>query len=277
MPRTLTYVDRTLVTAGLERVWSTLDDLLSPLEAADWAGPSPLPGWDVKAIVAHVVGTESMLLGLEPTVPAVPETEWPPHVHNDIGAFNERWIEQYRATPPDELLEVFRSVTDRRGRALEAMTDEEWNAQSFTPAGLDTYGRFMRIRIFDCWTHDQDIRDAVGRAGNTSGPDVDLALQEMASAMPYVVGKLAGAPAGSDVTIRLTGDEARDFNVHVADRAALVDELPDPPDVVVSMPVATFVRLAGGRITPEQAYDSVALEGDETLGRRIVDHFNYTI
>ena len=34
--------------------------------------------------------------------------------------------------------------------------------RSFTPAGKDTYGRFMQIRVFDCWLHEQDIRDALG-------------------------------------------------------------------------------------------------------------------
>ena len=42
-----------------------------------------------------------------------------------------------------------------------------------TPAGPDTYGRFMRVRIFDCWMHEQDIRRAVGRPGHVEGPAVD--------------------------------------------------------------------------------------------------------
>ena len=40
------------------------------------------------------------------------------------------------------------------------MSQEEWDAESFTPAGKSTYGRFMQIRVFDCWLHEQDIRDA---------------------------------------------------------------------------------------------------------------------
>ncbi len=54
---------------------------------------------------------------------------------------------------------------------LTNMGDEDWNAVTMTPAGPDSFGRFMRIRIFDCWMHEQDIRDAVSR------PPSDAELQ----------------------------------------------------------------------------------------------------
>ena len=38
----------------------------------------------------------------------------------------------------------------------------QWNELTATPAGPDSYGRFMRVRDFDCWMHQHDIRDAVG-------------------------------------------------------------------------------------------------------------------
>ena len=67
----------------------------------------------------------------------------------------------------------------------------------------------MRIRTFDCWLHEQDIRDAVGRPGGEDGAAAALALDEMTSAIGYVVGKKAGAPQGSRVRFDLTGPAAR--------------------------------------------------------------------
>ena len=68
----------------------------------------------------------------------------------------------------------------------------------------------MRIRAFDCWLHEQDIRDAVGRPGGEEGPAAEAALDEIAAALGYVVGKKAGAPQGSRVRFELTGPAARD-------------------------------------------------------------------
>ena len=62
------------------------------------------------------------------------------------------------------------------------MDAEAWAAEGFTPAGTDTYGRFMRIRIFDTWLHEQDIRDAMDRPGHESGLPVELTLDEMSRA-----------------------------------------------------------------------------------------------
>ncbi len=156
------------------------------------------------------------------------------------------------------------------------MDQAAWEAESFTPAGQDSYGRFMRIRTFDCWMHEQDIRDALGRAGHEAGPAVELALDEMAAAMGFVVGKRAGAPAGAGVSFDLTGGAARRIHVAVADRASVVDSLAGPSTVELRMPVGTFTRLAGGRLAASAA-TGVEIRGDAELGQRILDNLAYTV
>ena len=216
--------DRTV--AALGEVWASLSDVLGELSVGEWELPSPLPGWSVQDNVAHIVGTEAMLAG-EPGPDVEIDREANAHVRNDIGAFNEQWVESLRAVPPNEVLSRFRELTAARLAALEQMSDDDWNAESFTPAGKDTYGRFMQIRVFDCWLHEQDVRDAVGRPGHESGVAVDVVLDEMATALGFVVGKKAGATAGQSVTFALTdsGAVVRELHVEVADRAAVVPAL----------------------------------------------------
>ena len=102
------------------------------------------------------------------------------------------------------------------------MSDDEWNALTLTPVGPDSYGRFMRVRVFDCWMHEQDIRDGVGRPASEAdlaGPAARLTLDEMVTSMGFVVGKLGKAPDGSRVAIELTGPLARTIRVAVDGRA----------------------------------------------------------
>jgi uncharacterized protein (TIGR03083 family) len=230
----------------------------------------------VQAIVSHVIGTENMLLGV--SLPAVTISESThPHVRNDIGGFNEAWVEALAADPPADVLARFRADVAKRKEALAATSDEKWDEIGFTPAGQDTYGRFMRIRVFDQWLHELDIRDAVGQPGGDSGPAAELGLDEMASAMGFVVGKKAGAPQGSRVRLVLTGEAARSINVEVAERAAVVDELSGPPTLTATMPAGVFARLGGGRADPATLRDQVTLDGDEQLGERLIANFGYTI
>ena len=68
------------------------------------------------------------------------------------------------------MLADLREVIAERRAALAGMDQAAFDAESFTPAGPDTYGRFMRIRVMDMWMHEQDIREAVGRPGHERGP-----------------------------------------------------------------------------------------------------------
>ncbi len=117
----------------------------------------------------------------------------PPHLNNDIGKFNEVAVVTRRDKSGPEVLAEFAIVAGERKAALKSMTEDDFDAESFTPAGQDTYGRFMQIRVFDCWIHEQDCREALGLPGHHRGPAVEVTLDEMTTAMGFIVGKKAGA------------------------------------------------------------------------------------
>jgi uncharacterized protein (TIGR03083 family) len=263
------------IVGALTEEWRLLRALVDGLTSDQWATPTCLPGWDVRDQIAHVIGTELMLTGT-PTPELAADTPMD-HVVNDIGRANEAFIADLRRQPTNELLDLYDETTASRTATLRAMTAEEFDAPSWTPAGNATYGRFMQIRVFDCWMHDQDIREALHLPGNTSGAPAEVALDEVSLAVGYLVGKKAGAPDGSLVTIELTGPIVRSFHVLVEGRAAVVDEPPRAPDAIVSLPSALFMRLAGGRVDPVYVLDQVRLEGDRLLGEQVASHLAYTI
>ena len=268
--------DRTV--AALDEVWSSITELLVGLDDEQWSVASPLPGWDVQDNVAHIVGTEAMLLGVEHPDVEIDRDELP-HVQNDIGVFNEVWVQHLRTKQPNEVLSVFEEYTGARLAALAEMSIDEWNAESFTPAGMDTYGRFMQIRVFDCWLHEQDIRDAVGVPGHENGLAVEVTLDEMATAMGFVVGKRAGASEGQSVTFELTDDGTvvRTIHVSVDGRAAVVESLPGPASAVLQLPVGVMMRLCAGRVALADLAGTSMRRGDLDLGERVLGSLNYTV
>lgn len=278
--RPVTKRDKSTVLAGLFAVWDDIDALLAGLSEAGWRAASPLPGWDVKALVSHMIGTESFLSGI-----AAPEPDTDvsalEHVRNDVGAMNECWVRHLGAHADADVLESFRAITDDRRAALTSLSDEEWDAVTMTPTGPDTYGRFMRIRVFDCWMHEQDIRVALGQPPSDdalAGPASSLAVDEIAATMGYVVGKLAKAPEGSRIEFELTGPLARTVRVSVDGRAAVVDDFAgEEPTATIRLDGLQFTRLAGGRpMCPARAQD-VELRGDEAVAAQVVEHLNFVI
>ncbi|QUR66757.1 maleylpyruvate isomerase family mycothiol-dependent enzyme [Mycobacterium spongiae] len=278
--RPLTVLDKSDVLAGLFAVWDALDALLAELSATDWQAPSPLPGWNVQALVSHIVGTESFLLGIAAPEPDI-DVSALAHVRNPIGVMNEIWVRRLSEEAGGEVFQRFREVTAKRRKALASLTDDEWNAATTTPSGPDTYGRFMRIRAFDCWMHEQDIRAALSRPSSDdelAGPASRLALDEISSSMGFVVGKLAKAPDGSRVLFELTGPVACDIRVSVDGRAQVVDDFGgQEPTATIRLDGLQFTRLTGGRpMSPARPQD-IDLDGDNDVAANIVERLKFVI
>jgi uncharacterized protein (TIGR03083 family) len=276
----VTVLDKDDVLEGLFASWDSIAALLAGLSEDEWRTATALPGWDIHAVVAHMVGTESMLLGLATPEPDV-DLETLAHVRNFVGAMNEPWVRSLRGESGAALLQRFRDVTAQRRAVLTAIPVEEWNAPTQTPAGPDSYGRFMRIRAFDCWMHEQDIRAALGRepsAAQLSGADARQSLDEMAASMSFVVGKKGQAPDGSRVLLQLTGPLSREIRVAVDGRAALVEDFGvAEPTTVVTLDGLQFTRLAGGRGPVSYRPADVEYAGDAVVGKRIVENLAYVI
>ena len=277
MSRSVTVLDKSDVLSGLFGTWDSLEELLGGLSEQRWRAPTPLPGWCVHDVVAHMVGTESSLQGISPPHADV-DLSTLGHVRNDVGAANEAWVRHLSSDPGVVLLQRFRSITAERRERLTAMPVDDWNAPTPTPVGVESFGRFMRVRLFDCWMHEQDIRDGVGAPSpdtDLSGPAARQSLDEIAATMGYVVGKLGKAPEGSRVAIELTGPLARTIRVAVDGRAQVVDDFGgQDPTSTIRLDGLLLARLAGGR-TDDTA--GVELGGDTEVGARIVEHLNFVI
>jgi uncharacterized protein (TIGR03083 family) len=270
-----TIVDKEATVELLRGAFTALGQLGSELSDSQWMTATCLPGWTVRDVVAHIIGTESMLCG-DPT-PDV-DISHLHHMNNPIAESNESWVESMRPLSTADLMARYESVTTRRLLALAAMSQSDFDAPSWTPAGKDeTYGRFMRIRHYDTYLHELDIRYAVGALRRHAEADMQSSLDEVATGLGYIVGRKAGLPDGSRVRIDLTGEVTRSFLVRIDGRAAVVETLDGEPNVDVRMPAGLFLRLTGGRRDDGAPLDEIRYRGDELLGRQLVANLAFTI
>ena len=269
-------LDKREIVDRLGGEFRALAALCSTLTEAQWEVATCLPGWTVRDVLSHVIGTEATLSG-EPA----PDLEIGhlDHVKNSIGEQNERWVESMRTLSGDQMLARFDDVTSGRMAALEAMSQADVDAPSWTPTGRDdTYGRFMRIRHFDCYVHEHDIRGAIGVPPREDVRDLRFATDEAAAGLGYVVGRKAAMPDGARVQIQLTGPLHRTFSVAVDGRATVVDAFDRPPTVGVSMPASLFLRLIAGRDDRfVDLDDRIRYTGDRSLGEQLVANLAFTI
>ncbi|MGH9302697.1 MAG: maleylpyruvate isomerase family mycothiol-dependent enzyme [Acidimicrobiales bacterium] len=261
----------------LDEEWSSISTLAHSLADGEWALPTDCPGWSVQDQLSHLSAFESQLLGREAPEHTAPEVA---HTRNPIGVANEKAVDYRRSWAPSRVVEEFDEATRGRVAALRAMTQDDLNAQSWTPTGPGTYRDLLAIRLFDAWTHEQDIRRATKRPGHLDGPVARHCLERCAMAMGFVVGKKAGAPEGSTVVFDIGDPTPAVLSIGVeAGRAKRLDEAPAQPTVRLVLDFETFALLGLGRIDPQRVLGTgqVSFVGDGDLGRKVVENMAFMI
>jgi uncharacterized protein (TIGR03083 family) len=258
----------------LAAVWQSIEDLCATLTPEQWALPTDCPGWSVQDLLSHMVGTESKILGR--SSPAhTPQNAG--RLPNAIAERNEVEVDYRRSRSGAQVLAEFREVTAARLTALRAMPEESFAREFDSPLGKMPYREFLRMRFFDCWIHEQDMRRALGRPGALEGPLARQGIDRLIAALPYVVGKKVGAPDGATAVFAISGPVGDTAAIGMEGRRAhRLDDVPAAPTVLLTMDTETFICLSCGRWDPRTTLQRgrVAIAGDEALGRDILEQLN---
>lgn len=252
---------------NLAIVWASIDQLCSGFPGTEWDLPTGCPGWTVKDQVSHLVDYEGRALG-RPGPQREPGPR--PHVKNELGRTNEIGVDARRPMPGTEVLIEFRQVTAERLVRLRRLTGQDLTAEAMTPAGAGTVADMLTLRVMDAWTHEQDIRRAVGRPGHAEGPVAAESLGYFTRFLPYLVGKRAAAPEGSKVVFRIAGRDP--VTIEVTGGRARTAADPHDATVTLAIPVPTFAALVGGR---SDAPGDTGISGDYELGARVLESLSF--
>jgi uncharacterized protein (TIGR03083 family) len=244
------------------------------LESYEWPLPTDLPGWSVQDNVSHVVAVEHELAG-RPLPDHAPDYEALSHVTNDFARHMEIGVDARRGVAPTELLAELRDLVAERIEVINGYPDDP-GFQIPGPMGTTrSLERALPIRAFDIWAHEQDVRRAVDRPERLTGPAAAASLERIVAALPMVLGKEAGLPAGTGIrfVIEPPGPAPAGLTVLVAVDAdglgRLVDDESATADVILTLPFEAFAKAATGRRRPGSGQLSVI--GDASLVERILD------
>lgn len=263
--------------AGLIETWrNAIADFVAlarDIPREQWDLPTDLAGWSVKDNVAHTAHLEAVLAGApEETVPVDPA----PHIKDLSGFYTEQGVLARRDRDMGTLCDEITEATEARYAALLADPPTDGKAAApRTPGGVPwNNDTLLNNRPLDIWMHEQDIRRAIGRPGGYGTSTATHVLNRLAGALPMVLGKRVGPPAGTSVRIDVPeADLTWSAAVGEDGRAAALEPL-ENPTVRITLSPEDFVVLAGGRRGLETT--TPTYDGDADLGRSLLASFAVT-
>lgn len=256
-------------------------DLARTCTDEDLAKPTECPGWSVHDQISHVAGVEAWLQGNKD-----PRVEMPPyeHIRNDLGKRIEYAVELRRGRTGGEVRNELDTVLAERLLALRdpGLTDSDTIPGPFGP---DQAVTVLLLRTFDVWTHEQDIRSALGRPGDLDSPAAGVFVAAVMRQVPKLIAKRAGLEPGYTVVIEVNGPTAARQGVRVeVDEQGRLRGRPISGDAVssdavssdavssevtISLSTEAFTRRAAGRRSVSDTPHDVV--GDEATARRILE------
>lgn len=263
-------------------------DLTFNLRDADLAKPTACPGWTVQDQVAHLASIEAGLLGRPG-----PRSEAPADgpVGTDVGrpTASATGLDQSRSGK-EVVTELQKVLGARLGRLRDPQLTEDTEVIDPVSGAPTTLAHLLRLRIFDTWCHEQDIREALGRPGNLDSPAAAVSVRQVLDALPMIVVTRVGLEPGKVLMVELTGPVVARSGVRVEAGEAGPDGSPGQPvgkpmfaggsdetgpipaigrTTSLQMSTEVFMRRAcGRRATQDCAYTVL---GDEDIARRFMD------
>jgi uncharacterized protein (TIGR03083 family) len=260
-----------------EAALATVADLGDASTDEQWRLPTPCPGWSVGDVVAHLIDIEQLMAG-SPRPEHEPDWSGLPHAQGDFGRLTEVGVDARRERQRADVLAELRETIALRRSQLDAVPD---GAEVIGPFGNPTtMDRLLRIRIFDTWAHQQDIRTALGLDGGWDTPAAAVSQEQIVRALPYVWARTVGAPEGATVRVEITDPSLpRDVCIEATADGKGIDATPGADATVwLTASWPDFMRLACGRIDPSDPdlRTRLVLRGDPALGETLLPALSIT-
>ena len=261
--------------AAYAEVFSDVDALAAGLDPERARRATGCPGWSVRDHVAHITDLESILVGRQRPVHTLPEGL--PYIRNQPGEFMELGVDARRSVPLADLLAEYREVTAERLAQLDGLEDSQLDAMGRGFFGDSKVRSLLAIRVFDVWSHEQDMRRALGQPGGLDGVAAAHSRERMLMGAANRIQDRVAPPAGTAVVFDVTGSGgARRAIVFDGERGRSGMSVPDSPAATLRLDLPTLTVLACGRSDDPEARARVVVDGDQNLGRSVLADLAFT-
>lgn len=244
--------------------------LLSRLSPSQWLAATVCTGWTVKDLVAHLLGDDLNRLSAGRDGHGAAAFSAPPSwgdLVDLLNRHNEEWVDALRRLSPRVLVELLYWSGERvlaHFRSLDPLatgTPVSWAGPDPAPHWLDIAREYT-----ERWTHQAQVRDAVGAPGLQDRWLFHPVLDTFVRALPHTYREVAAAD-GTHIRLVVTGQAGGAWSLVRRDgRWGLFAGVEARPESVVTMDQDLAWRLFTKGVDAAGARDRTIVEGDVRLG-----------
>jgi uncharacterized protein (TIGR03083 family) len=273
---------------GFRQTLQAVIDLGRECSDEDFARSTSCPGWTVQDQVSHVAAVEAYLDGAEHPQVELAERD---HIRHEFGEWMEHGVQVRRDRSGPEVVAELETLLHNR---MASLADPSLTVETPVSGPMGStmkLGSLLRVRHQDIWTHEQDIREALGRIGNLDSPAASTFVNALVRRFPKLVREVP-MQDGQTVILESTGPVTARMGVRVSHgddgevtyhslftgesesgMGAAVHSADDPSTSISLSTDALTRRAAGRRATKDTTYTVV---GDEELAARVLDAITFT-
>jgi uncharacterized protein (TIGR03083 family) len=238
--------------------------------------PSACPGWSVKDLAAHIASDDMASVARRrdhhfyaPFADEEPSWE---ELLAFINRQNDEWVVAMRRLSPPQVIDLL----ERSGppifdhwRSLDPMTiggAVSWAGPEPAPIWLDLAREYT-----ECWAHQQQIRDGLGRPGLKDRHFMHPVLDAYVRALPHTF-RNTRAAEGTHVRLQITGEAGGIWSVVRGQKSwALYLDVADEANAAVALDQETAWRLFTKGVTPVEARTRATIAGNESLAAVVLE------
>ena len=192
-------------------------------------------GFDVQGLVGHLIGVERDFQRCVEGDPQVADVD-----HLDS---TRSMADRQVGVPPARTRAEWRRATQRTIALVESADLDTESGMHGLKASL---GTLLVVRAFELWTHENDIRVALGLPpSDPDGSTLRLMTTAAAGALPLGAARV-GLREPTQVRLVLTGSGGGTWDVAMGGKAS------DAVAIRIVADAVAFCRLAANRITPDE-------------------------
>jgi len=253
-----------------------LVELLESLTDDEWNLQTIAIKWKVKDVVSHLLDGNLRALSMQRDGYT---GEKPVGVHdfqqlvNWLNRLNADWVKATHRISPGVLIQLHK-VTGNLVSEYYASLDP-WDEAVFAVdwAGEATSYNWMHLarEFTEKWLHQQQIREATGKAGIMIPQYFHPVISTFLLALPHTFRDVR-APAGRVVKTIVTGEVGGEWLLLKEEKQwVLAPETKEDPIAIVEIPAELSWQLFSKSVRPAEVKDQVTISGDQQLGKKVLE------